>query len=226
MDCLGVHVMRALSMCLFGVWLAAVCSTAGSADPLPPAPQRGQDRASTVMRGYGPTDPPYAFWRFCDEFPADCAKKRSIDARLDAGKDKLAELDAVNRAVNRDIEPVTDLQLYGVSDFWTLPLSGKGDCEDYALLKRHLLMEAGWPASSLLMTVVRDEKMEGHAVLTARTAQGDYILDNKTDDLKLWNKTTYQFVMRQSFVDPRAWVALDPAQSQPPISIAGMRQGQ
>ena len=55
----------------------------------------------------------------------------------------------------------------------------KGDCEDYALLKRHTLIRKGWPVGSLLLTVVRDEKGEGHAVLTARTKQGDFILDNK-----------------------------------------------
>jgi predicted transglutaminase-like cysteine proteinase len=218
--------MRAFSMCLVTFMVAAHGGSVALADPIAPTIQRGQDRANAFMRAHGPTDPPYAFWRFCDEFPGDCAKKRAVEARFEATRERIAELDSVNRTINRDIEPVTDLELYGVSDYWTLPTSGRGDCEDYALLKRHVLIEAGWPASSLLITVVRDEKLEGHAVLTARTAQGDYILDNKTDDLKLWNKTTYQYVMRQSFVDPRSWVALDPAQSQPPLSIAGMREGQ
>jgi predicted transglutaminase-like cysteine proteinase len=187
------------------------------ADPI--ARLTGQDRAARFMRVFGPTDPPFAFWRFCQEFPADCQKSLTVGARVLAPAPRLAELDAVNRQVNGVIEPVTDLELYGVSDYWTLPQNGKGDCEDYALLKRHLLIEAGWPASALLMTVVRDEKFEGHAVLTARTAQGDYILDNKTDELKLWSQTPYRFVMRQSYLDPRVWVALDPAQSGPPLAV-------
>ena len=197
----------------------------GLADPIsvaPPVSSSGQDSASHFMRVFGPTDPPYAFWRFCDEFPADCAKKHVVDARFDARRDRMTELDDINRSINHAIEPVTDLELYGVSDYWTLPQNGKGDCEDYALLKRHMLMEAGWPASSLLMTVVLDEKMDGHAVLTARTTQGDFILDNKIDDIKLWSKTPYRYVMRQSYLDPKAWVALDPAQSTPPIAIAGV----
>jgi predicted transglutaminase-like cysteine proteinase len=194
-------------------------SVPGRADPVLRAIS-GQDRAMSVMRVFGPTDPPYAFWRFCDEFPADCTKRRTVDARYDVTHERMEELDDINRYVNRTIEPVTDLELYGVSDYWTLPQSGKGDCEDYALLKRHMLIEAGWPASALLVTVVRDEKMEGHAVLTARTSRGDFLLDNKSDDIKLWNKTNYLFVMRQSYLDPRAWVALDPAQSAPPVSIA------
>ena len=47
---------------------------------------------------------------------------------------------------------------YGIADYWTLPTDGKGDCEDYALLKRHELIRLGWPSSALLMTIVKDEK--------------------------------------------------------------------
>ncbi len=200
---------------VFGITLTA---SPALADPI--LKLAGQDRTSRYMRVYGPTDPPYAFWRFCDEFPADCTKSRTVDPRTIGTTDRLSELDRVNRQVNRQIEPVTDLELYGVSDYWTLPRSGKGDCEDYALQKRHDLIAAGWPSSSLLITVVRDEKGEGHAILTARTSQGDYILDNKTDELRLWSQTPYGYVMRQSYLDPRSWVALDPAQSAPPLAIS------
>jgi predicted transglutaminase-like cysteine proteinase len=189
-----------------------------SSDPI--GKGAGQDRTSRFMRVYGPTDPPYAFWRFCDEFPVDCSKSRTVDPRTAGTTDRLGELDRINRQVNRSVEPVTDLELYGVSDYWTLPVWGKGDCEDYALQKRRNLIVSGWPSSSLLVTVVRDEKGEGHAVLTARTSQGDYILDNKTDDLRLWSQTNYRYVMRQSYLDPKSWVALDPAQSAPPLSIS------
>ncbi len=184
------------------------------------AVSNGQDAQSRFLRVFGPTDPPYAFWRFCEEFAADCTRQRSVEARVTASARRMAELDEINRRVNADIEPVTDLELYGVSDYWTLPLAGKGDCEDYALMKRHLLIEAGWPASALLITVVRDEKLDGHAILTVRMSDGDFILDNKSDDIKSWNKTTYRYVMRQSYLDPKSWVALDPAQSAPPAAIA------
>ena len=177
------------------------------------------------MRVFGPTDPPYAFWRFCDEFPADCSKQRTNNARFDATAAQWQALIEINLRINQSIEPVTDLELYGVSDYWTLPLNGKGDCEDYALMKRHLLVDAGWPPGALLVTVVRDEKMEGHAILTARTGKGDFVLDNKTDTIKIWHETPYRFVMRQSYLDPKAWVALDPAQSAAPDSIALLAQG-
>ena len=128
--------------------------------------------------------------------------------RFQATPERLSELDEVNRAVNHEIEPATDAEIYGVNELWTMPTS-RGDCEDFALLKRQRLMARGWPANALLMTVVRDEKNEGHAILTARTSQGDFVLDNKIEAVRLWNQTPYHFVMRQSYIDPKVWVSLD-----------------
>ena len=102
--------------------------------------------------------------------------------------------------------------------------NGKGDCEDYALLKRHLLIKRGWPVSSLLITVVRDENGDGHAILTARVAQGDFILDNKAGDVRPWSRTGYRFVMRQSYLNPRVWMSLDPKDQPPPLVLSGMKQ--
>ena len=47
------------------------------------------------------------------------------------------------------------------------------------LLKRRMLMQAGWPREALLITVVRDKKGDGHAVLTVKTDKGEFILDNQ-----------------------------------------------
>ncbi|MEO1711601.1 MAG: transglutaminase-like cysteine peptidase, partial [Pseudomonadota bacterium] len=66
------------------------------------------------------------------------------------------------------------------------------------------------------------ENGEGHAVLTARTRQGDFILDNKVDNLKLWDRTPYRFVMRQSYLNPRVWMALDPSMRRSPEMLAGV----
>jgi len=90
-------------------------------------------------------------------------------------------------------------------------------------LKQKVLIGRGWPSASLLLTVVRDEKGEGHAVLTARTSQGDFILDNKSDDVRLWTRSSYQFVMRQSYLDPKVWVSLDPQDGASPASLAGVQ---
>jgi predicted transglutaminase-like cysteine proteinase len=177
-------------------------------------------RGSTFMRIFGPAQPPHGFVRFCEATPAECTSDHGQESRFDASAERLKELDEINRSVNKVIAPATDLEVYGVNEYWTLPRT-RGDCEDYALQKRHNLMAKGWPVSSLLMTVVRDEKGEGHAVLTARTVQGDYILDNKIEDVRMWNRTPYQFVMRQSYLNPKVWVALDSRQG-PLAALSGL----
>lgn len=170
---------------------------------------KAAQNASPYMRVYGASPPPFGFVSFCERQPGECTGASFNDPRFEATPARLSELDEVNRRINAAIAPATDQELYGIAEFWTLP-SDSGDCEDYALLKRQVLMRKGWPASSLLMTVVRDERGDGHAVLTVRTAQGDYILDNKVNDIRLWHQTGYKFVMRQSFVEPRLWMSLVP----------------
>jgi len=102
-----------------------------------------------------------------------------------------------NTHANYSIVPVTDLEHYGVEELWAFP-DTHGDCEDYVLLKRDLLMKQGWPASSLLVTVVRQKSGDGHAVLTVRTNRGDYILDNLNDRIRAWNDTHYTYLKRVS----------------------------
>ena len=198
----------------------AVCAQGVSNIQKPDKSDAAAPRGSAVMRIFGPAQPPHGFVRFCDATPAECSSDHGQESRFEATVERLKELDEVNRAVNKNIAPATDLEVYGVNEYWTMPRT-RGDCEDYALLKRHNLIAKGWPVSSVLMTVVRDEKGEGHAVLTARTDQGDYILDNKLEDVRVWNKTPYQFVMRQSYLNPKVWVALDSRQG-PLAALSGL----
>ena len=59
-------------------------------------------------------------------------------------------------------------------------------------------MALGWPASSLLATVVLQSNGDGHAVLTVRTSRGDFVLDNLSDEILAWNETDYRFLKRVS----------------------------
>jgi predicted transglutaminase-like cysteine proteinase len=118
------------------------------------------------------------------------------------------ELVRINRFVNTRIRPMTDLEHHGVVEKWSYPDDGYGDCEDYVLLKRRMLMEAGWPREALLITVVRDHKGDGHAVLTVKTDQGEFVLDNQNDAIVLWSESGYRFVKRQSQSDPNVWVSI------------------
>jgi len=188
----------------------------------PASMPRDQDRGSPYMRVFGVTQPPYGFVQFCERIPHECRQGAPEEQRFSATPERLSELDALNRAVNREIAPATDLDIYGLAEFLTIPVT-RGDCEDYALLKRKRLIARGWPESALLLTVVRDEKGEGHAVLTARTVQGDFILDNKVDEVKSWNRTRYEFIMRQSYLNTMIWMSLDPREGKSSQPIAGVR---
>jgi predicted transglutaminase-like cysteine proteinase len=214
--------MQRLSLCVFGLLSGLLAVTPVSAQNA--GLLNRSEKASPFMRVYGPSQPPYGFVRFCETTPDACQAQRLVDVRFQPTPERLSELDEVNRNVNRAIKPATDMEIYGVSEYWTLP-TDRGDCEDYALLKQKILAERGWPMSALLITVVRDEKGEGHALLTVRTAQGDFLLDNKVDDVRLWNTSQYQFIMRQSYLDPRVWVSLDPADRSAPDAIAGVKNG-
>ncbi len=210
--------MKCVSVIVAGAALGALIAQPAAAET---AMKTTMSERAAYMRVYGSSQPPYGFVRFCEQSPQYCVQ-RGNGSRFEATPESLSDLDEVNRLVNRSVEPATDIEIYGVSEYWTLP-GTKGDCEDYALLKQKILVGRGWPSSSLLLTVVRDEKGEGHAVLTARTSQGDFVLDNKSDDVRLWSRSNYQFVMRQSYLDPKVWVSLDPQDAGVPSSLAGVQ---
>lgn len=219
--------MQRVQLSAFVLIGGLIASTAAGAQTVSniQKPEKGQKieksvKASAFMRIFGPAQPPHGFVRFCEANPKECDPDHGQEARFEATAERLMELDEINRTINREIAPATDLEVYGVNEYWTIP-NTRGDCEDYALLKRKRLIEKGWPVSSVLMTVVRDEKGEGHAILTARTTQGDFILDNKLEDVRLWHKAPYQFVMRQSYLNPRVWVALDTRHGPLATTISG-----
>jgi predicted transglutaminase-like cysteine proteinase len=190
---------------------ASLLATTATADPV----HTGKSaRPASFMRVFGPAAPPFGFVQFCNREWSECQPVGKATQRFDATPYRLGELDRINRLVNNSIAPATDQELYGREEYWTLP-THSGDCEDYALLKRKMLIERGWPSSALLMTVVRDERGDGHAILTARTTKGDFILDNKVADVRIWYRTSYHYVMRQSYIDPRMWMSLEPGLSEP-----------
>ena len=150
--------------------------------------------------------PPIGWVQFCQTYKGICDTKPL--PRLDVVLDRtaLANLDRVNDWVNHTIKPETDMDHYGMIQWWRYPDDGAGACHSYALLKRRLLMQAGWPRQALLMTIVHEKDGEGHAVLTVVTDRGDYILDNLTDKIRLWSQTPYTYYKRQSQNNPNAWV--------------------
>jgi predicted transglutaminase-like cysteine proteinase len=171
------------------------------------------------MKSFGDTLPPIGYVAFCREHQVECRPGRRFADRIQLTAAKFHEIEKVNTAVNTAVAPITDLELYGKAEVWTYPNS-KGDCEDYVLLKRRILIERGLPESTLLITVVRDENNEGHAVLTVRTDAGDFVLDNKRRDIVRWADTPYTFIKRQSERNPLVWISLLPPETAPQTAVS------
>lgn len=164
---------------------------------------------------------PIGYVDFCRHNSHHCLPRGERVSQVNLTSKKLRELRRINTAINKRIQPLSDLIQFGTVEKWTFPVSGKGDCEDYVLLKQQELMELGWPQSALLITVVRDENNEGHAVLAVRTDLGDLILDNKNSKILAWNQTPYTYIKWQSSADPRYWESLVPLQEAPSVAAAG-----
>jgi predicted transglutaminase-like cysteine proteinase len=154
------------------------------------------------------TRPPIGWVEFCTTNPKDCNGGTTSPRDVVLNGKSWKDLVRINKHVNDSIKPMTDMDHWGVVEKWSLPDDGYGDCEDYVLLKRKLLMQAGWPKEALLITVVREKSGDGHAVLTVKTDKGEFVLDNQNPEIVLWSETTYRFVKRQSQMDPNVWVSL------------------
>jgi predicted transglutaminase-like cysteine proteinase len=162
---------------------------------------------------FGKTLPPVGYVQFCSRGEVECKAKGGKAERVVISPDKWSVLNQVNALVNGKIKPISDFDLYHVAEKWTYP-SNAGDCEDYVLLKKRMLQGMGFAADELLITVVLDEKGEGHAVLTAMTDRGDFILDNRRANILRWDQTNYSFLKRQSQLKPTQWVSLQKKNTQ------------
>ena len=154
------------------------------------------------MQEQGAASPPSGYVMFCSGAEGPCAQDRmpggvprAVDAR------GLAALARINRQVNAAIAPRPD-----PADLWRAD-AAEGDCEDYALAKRALLLRRGWRPSQLLLAVA-DADGAPHAVLIARTTLGDFVLDNLTDDVLRWDRAAVTVRARQSARLPALWVAV------------------
>jgi len=166
-------------------------------------------QTASFMPTGGRTTQPIGHYEFCQSHQSECAKSATIGNPVRLTRDLWSAIIQVNNAVNTSMMPLTDQQIWGREEVWSYPAHGVGDCEDYALEKRRILIEQGIPASSLLITVVRQTNGSGHAVLTVRTSHGDFILDNLEPRVLAWNATEYKFLKRQSERHAGIWVSIE-----------------
>ena len=163
--------------------------------------------ASTAMDTGGYTSQPIGHYEFCKRNPSECNQRnrRALPVRLT--KSAWNTISGVNRLINERIQPMNDFDIYGKDEVWNFPID-VGDCEDYVLLKRKILIQKGISPANLLITVVRKKDGEGHAVLTVRTSRGDFILDNLRNNVKHWNRTGYRYLKRQAETHTGRWVTI------------------
>ncbi|WP_457795529.1 transglutaminase-like cysteine peptidase [Methylocystis sp. S23] len=205
---LARRVVKGLALALAALGLSAFPASAGARLP-----------ASTFSPLGPETSVPFGWVDFCQRYGGECDDAAGAPRTIELTAAALRKIEGVNALVNNKIEPVSDAEHAGAPDAWDYPTDGKGDCEDYALLKRRVLMEAGFPRAALLLAVVKDEHGDGHAVLMARTDRGDFVLDNLADEVKPWGKTSYRFVKRQSQENQNVWVAIG-APTAAPMYVA------
>jgi len=118
------------------------------------------------------------------------------------------ELNTVNREVNRDIIPEFIVGS-GATEEWLISPQA-GDCNDYAVTKRHELLARGWPSQALLLSEVVIPSGEHHLVLVACTKDVDLVLDNLNPNIRPVAMTyqQYQWVRIESPQNPKFWATV------------------
>jgi predicted transglutaminase-like cysteine proteinase len=148
---------------------------------------------------------PMAHTRFCLQYRADCETEGTDFRRrnLALTVERWNELNAVNRAVNRDIAPQPNLGGVLTEEWLIAPRAG--DCNDYAVTKRHELLAHGWPGRSLLLSEVVVASGEHHLVLVVRMKDVDLVLDSLNANVRPVDIVPYRWVRIESPHNPKYW---------------------
>jgi predicted transglutaminase-like cysteine proteinase len=155
-----------------------------------------------------PTLPPMAFTMFCLKYTEECKPRRMVfrGGRLKLTAERWADLREVNHSVNTGIRPQANLEGLAGEKWLLHPASG--DCNDYAVTKRHELIAKGWPARAVLLSEVVTNWGEHHLVVVVRTFSGDLVLDNLTENIMPWSRKPYRWVRIQMPKNPNYWASL------------------
>jgi predicted transglutaminase-like cysteine proteinase len=148
---------------------------------------------------------PFQHVRFCLRYPLDCqpssTKRELIQPQM------MGLLYSVNRKVNELINPRPKAYDIGTYESWVIA-PDMGDCNDYAVTKRHELLKRGLPSSALRLSVAKTPEGEGHLVLVVTTTMGNMVMDNLTDKIVPWQLTDYRWIKIQSSYDPHFWIGI------------------
>lgn len=147
--------------------------------------------------------PPKGAQQICQTYQWACASQvtKSLPST-----EELELVSKINISVNALTREVSDRAQYSRAEFWALPTSAGGDCEDFALLKKMELVRRGIDPRKLLLATVLDQRRVPHAILVYRSTQGDLLLDNLTDKMVNWHQSGYIFLRMQDPQSPTRWV--------------------
>ncbi|TFV42414.1 hypothetical protein E4K65_34680 [Bradyrhizobium niftali] len=154
-----------------------------------------------------PTLPPMGYTMFCLRYADECRARpvfRGGLVRLTG--ERWAILKQINQTVNRSIIPDEAELSLGVEAWLINP--DRGDCNDYAVTKRHELLDRGWPSAALLLSEVVTGWGKHHLILVVRTRTVDLVLDNLTPVIKPWANVPYRWVRIQMPNQLRLWTTI------------------
>jgi predicted transglutaminase-like cysteine proteinase len=185
-------------------WLSAASIASAAFYGLPRIQKFRSDRLTFDV----PSLAPMAFTRFCLRYPSECRKPQPIfrPHRITMSATRWAELTDVNRTVNRTILPQANMNGVLAEEWLIAP--NAGDCNDYAVTKRHELLARHWPARLLILAEVVVPSGDHHLVLVVRTNAGDLVLDNLNANIRQLSATRYAWVRAQSPENPKFWSAV------------------
>jgi predicted transglutaminase-like cysteine proteinase len=190
---------RPVPMLVLFVVFAGACvadsAQARNRQDIPPPPPITE--ASPVLA-------PFQHVRFCLRYPSECKSEPTEIGRIELSTENSELLKRVNRDVNLAIIPMVKDHGPELQDGWTIAPS-MGDCNDYAVTRRHELLQSGLPAKALRLSVVKTAAGIGHLVLVVVTTKGDLVLDNLTEAIRPWHSTDYHWLKIQSASDARFW---------------------
>jgi predicted transglutaminase-like cysteine proteinase len=196
----GIFAAATLSACA-QVQSPVVATPSALSSGVPVVQRTASGQTSKIQFGQA-SGIPNGYYELCVAHPNLCRVRAgriavTADGSIALTSDAMGQLKTVNASVNAEISP-------SYRDAWT-PGEPVGDCKDYAMTKRQRLINSGWPTSALPTAIVRTARGEEHLVLVARTSQGDFVLDNLTDQIAPWTSTSYAWEKIQSPTDGLMW---------------------
>jgi predicted transglutaminase-like cysteine proteinase len=173
----------------------------------------------TPIMDASPTLAPFQHVRFCLRYPSDCKSSPAENDHIDLDAETSELLKRVNHSVNLSIIPTVKDYGPNLGDGWTIA-PDTGDCNDYAVTKRHQLLESGLPSKALRLSVVKTASGIGHLVLVVVTTKGDFVMDNLTEVIRPWQSTDYHWLKIQSAADSKFWYEVKAPAVGPSVSQA------